>query len=57
MSVQNSAALRVEGVLNLVRPNKYWEIEEWVTELLSRRISQHSSTEPVATSISPDRVV
>jgi len=33
-----------------------WTIEEWVAELPPRRIAQYSSTEPVATSISPDEV-
>jgi len=34
-----------------------WEIEEWLAELPPRRLSQYSTTEPVATSISPEEVV
>jgi hypothetical protein len=33
-----------------------WEIEEWLAEFPPRRMAQYRTTEPVATSISPDEV-
>ena len=34
-----------------------WEIEEWESTFPPRRVAQYSSTEPVATNISPEEVV